>query len=73
MGLAGLLNIFGKRKIPLKIKVWLWLIWHNAIASKENIQLEGGLETPNVRFVIKRKQFIISFSHVHLLSMFRVV
>jgi hypothetical protein len=26
-----------KRKLPLKIKVWLWLIWHNAIATKENL------------------------------------
>ena len=24
-----------KAKIPLKIKVWLWLTWHNAIATKE--------------------------------------
>jgi hypothetical protein len=30
-----------KAKIPLKIKVWLWLIWHNAIASKD-IMLERG-------------------------------
>jgi hypothetical protein len=26
-----------KSKIPLKIKVWLWLIWHNAIATKDNL------------------------------------
>jgi hypothetical protein len=26
-----------KSKIPLKIKIWLWLIWHNAIASKDNL------------------------------------
>jgi hypothetical protein len=25
-----------KAKIPLKIKIWLWLIWHNAIATKDN-------------------------------------
>lgn len=24
-------------KIPLKIKIWQWLIWHNAIASKDNM------------------------------------
>jgi hypothetical protein len=30
-----------KSKIPLKIKVWLWLIWHNAIATK-NIMSERG-------------------------------
>jgi hypothetical protein len=26
-----------KSKIPLKIKIWLWLIWHNAIATKDNL------------------------------------
>lgn len=26
-----------KAKIPLKIRVWLWLIWHNAIATKDNM------------------------------------
>lgn len=26
-----------KAKIPHKIKVWLWLIWHNAIATKDNM------------------------------------
>jgi hypothetical protein len=25
-----------KSNIPLKIKIWLWLIWHNAIATKDN-------------------------------------
>jgi hypothetical protein len=27
-----------KAKIPLKIKIWLWLIWHNAIATKDNMK-----------------------------------
>jgi hypothetical protein len=26
-----------KSKIPLKIKTWLWLIWHNAIATKDKL------------------------------------
>jgi hypothetical protein len=26
-----------KSKIPLKIKVWQWLIWHNAIPRKDNM------------------------------------
>jgi hypothetical protein len=26
-----------KSKIPLKIKIWLWMIWHNAIATKDNL------------------------------------
>ena len=27
-----------KAAIPLKIKIWLWLIWHNAIATKDNMR-----------------------------------
>jgi hypothetical protein len=27
-----------KSKLPLKIKIWLWLIWHNAIATKDNMK-----------------------------------
>jgi hypothetical protein len=26
-----------KSKVPLKIKIWLWMIWHNAIATKDNL------------------------------------
>jgi hypothetical protein len=26
-----------KSRIPLKIKIWLWMIWHNAIATKDNL------------------------------------
>jgi hypothetical protein len=26
-----------KSKISLKIKVWMWLIWHDAIATKDNL------------------------------------
>jgi hypothetical protein len=26
-----------KSKIPLKIKIWLWMIWHNTIATKDNL------------------------------------
>jgi hypothetical protein len=26
-----------KTKIPLKLKIWLWLIWRNAIATKDNL------------------------------------
>jgi hypothetical protein len=27
----------GRAKSPLKIKVWLWLIWYNAVATKDNM------------------------------------
>ncbi|PNT60803.1 hypothetical protein BRADI_5g05195v3 [Brachypodium distachyon] len=27
-----------KAKIPLKIKIWMWLIWHDAIATKDNMK-----------------------------------
>jgi hypothetical protein len=30
-----------KSKIPLKIKVWLWLIWHNAITTKDIMSERG--------------------------------
>jgi hypothetical protein len=26
-----------KSKVPLKIKIWLWMIWHNAIATRDNL------------------------------------
>jgi hypothetical protein len=46
-----------KAKIPLKIKVWLWLIWHNAIASKDNMIKRGWGEILNASFVIKKRPF----------------
>jgi hypothetical protein len=27
-----------KSRKPLKIKIWFWLIWHNAIATKDNMK-----------------------------------
>src|SRR4051812_38812264 len=30
-----------KAKVPLKIKIWLWLIWHNAILTKDNMRKRG--------------------------------
>jgi hypothetical protein len=36
-GIDRSLKHLWKSKIPLKIKIWLWLIWHNAIASKDNL------------------------------------
>jgi hypothetical protein len=30
-----------KAKAPLKIKVWMWMISHNSIASKDNMQEKG--------------------------------
>jgi hypothetical protein len=30
-----------KAKYPLKKKIWLWLIWHNAIATKDNMKNRG--------------------------------
>lgn len=36
-GLDGSFKQLWKAKISLKIKIWLWLIWHNAIATKDNL------------------------------------
>jgi hypothetical protein len=32
-----------KAKIPLKIKIWLWLIWHNSIPTKDTMIERGWL------------------------------
>jgi hypothetical protein len=29
-----------KAKIPSKIKIWLWVIWNNAIAFKDNMKYD---------------------------------
>jgi hypothetical protein len=56
-----------KAKIPLKIKVWLWLIWHNAIASKDNMIKRGwGGEIPSASSVINGIPFYTCFSPVLL-------
>ena len=31
-------KVLWKEKLPLQIKIWLWLIWHNAIATKDNMR-----------------------------------
>jgi hypothetical protein len=50
-----------KRKIPLKIKVWLWLIWHNAIANKDNLLRGSGMEIPSVSFAMTLNLYCIFF------------
>jgi hypothetical protein len=44
MGVDRSIKHFWKAKLPLKIKIWLWLIWHNAIASKDNMKKRLGGE-----------------------------
>ena len=39
-----------KAKIPLKIKIWLWLIWHNAIATKDNMKKRKWVGDVSCRF-----------------------
>jgi hypothetical protein len=39
-----------KSKIPLKIKIWLWLIWHNAIATKDNLIRRNWTGSPLCQF-----------------------
>jgi hypothetical protein len=50
-----------KAKIPLKIKIWLWLIWHNAIAAKDNMKKEIGLVVSFASFVLMMKVLLIYF------------
>lgn len=39
-----------KAEIPLKIKIWSWLIWHNAIATKDNMLKRNWAGDPLCRF-----------------------
>jgi hypothetical protein len=39
-----------KAKIPPKIKIWLWLIWHNFIATKNNMAKRGWTGDTKCRF-----------------------
>jgi hypothetical protein len=61
-----------KRKIPLKIKIWLWLIWHNAIATKGNLLKPIGLGTQFANFAVNRKPSIISSLVVQRPNLFGV-
>jgi hypothetical protein len=53
-----------KARIPLKIKIWLWLIWHNAIATKDNMKKENGWEVLLVNSALMMRISIIYFSLV---------
>lgn len=59
------LDISGKQ-LPLKIKFWLWLIWHNAIATTDNMIKRKWAGDPLCRFCRDNKPEII-FSLVALL------
>jgi hypothetical protein len=48
-----------KAKIPLKIKIWLWLIWHNAIATKDNMKKKSGLVVTSASFALMMKASLI--------------
>jgi hypothetical protein len=39
-----------KSRIPLKIKIWLWLIWHNAIATKDNLLRRNWVGSASCQF-----------------------
>jgi hypothetical protein len=39
-----------KSKLPLKIKIWLWLIWHNVIATKDNMKKRKCVDSYVCRF-----------------------
>jgi hypothetical protein len=42
-----------KSKIPLKINIWLWLIWHNAIATKDNLLKRRWIGSASCQFFHK--------------------
>jgi hypothetical protein len=41
---------FWKAKIPPKIKIWLWLIWYNSVATKDNMTKRGWIGDTKCRF-----------------------
>jgi hypothetical protein len=56
----GLDRSFGRLwmpRIPFKITIWLSLILHNAISTKDNMTKQTKWETHNASFVIRRRQF----------------
>jgi hypothetical protein len=55
-----------KAKLPLKIKIWLWLIWHNTVAIRDNMKKRGWWETTLVNSVKLKNQLNI-FSLIALL------
>jgi hypothetical protein len=55
-----------KAKLPLKIQIWLWLIWHNTVAIRDNMKKRGWWETTLVNSVKLKNQLNI-FSLIALL------
>jgi hypothetical protein len=56
----GLDRSFGRlwmARIPFKITIWLSLILHNAISTKDNMTKKTEWETQNACFVIRRRHF----------------
>jgi hypothetical protein len=50
-----------KAKIPLKIKVWLWLSWHNAIATKDTMLESGWTGNPFCQFCRQKESILHLF------------
>jgi hypothetical protein len=48
-----------KAQIPLKIKIYLWLMWHNALARNDNMKKEIGLVVSLVNSALVMKTSII--------------
>jgi hypothetical protein len=58
-----------KNKIPLKIKIWLWMIWHNAIATKDNLLKRNWQGSATCQFCEDTETISHLFFPVQLLSM----
>lgn len=61
-----------KARISLKFRIWLWSIWHNAIATKDNMVKRNWEDDTSVVFALILKPFIICSSLVLLLSILGV-
>jgi hypothetical protein len=62
-----------KANIPLKIKIWLWLIWHNAIATKDTMTERGWLGNPMCQFCNQNETIHHLFFPILLPNLFGVV
>lgn len=57
-------------KIPLKIKIFIWLVLRNIILTKDNLLSRDGLEMPSATSVLVLRPLITLCLHVLLPDLF---
>jgi hypothetical protein len=56
-----------KAKVPPRIKFWLWLIWHDVIATKDNMMKKVGLDILNVHSLMGGEYFVMNCLQANIL------